>query len=194
MRKQPRQSRAIQTKRACVTAAEMLLPTRGPLALTPTEVARRAGVSPGSFYQYFPSKQALLAELAELWMQGHLADLSACLPLLSAADGATQFVTSMRERFAARPNMHHVLMGSLASIEDNQGINAIREKTLATFVEAVSKVRGTAVSTGEATVLLHQIDSTLTALCLGLIPIAAEQNAISMLIKSVTGAVRGETN
>lgn len=180
MRKQPRQNRAIQTKRACVTAAELLLPVRGPLSLTPTEVARRAGVSPGSFYQYFPSKQALLAELAEQWMERHLEDLNACLPLIGDADA---FVHALRERFAARPNMHHVLMGSLASIEDNVGITAMREKTIAALGAALGQE-----SSGVAAVLLHQLDSTLTALCLGLIPPASERAALAMLMGSVASA------
>ncbi len=184
MRKQPRQSRAIETKKACVTAAEMLLPTRGPLALTPTEVARRAGVSPGSFYQYFPSKQALLAELAEQWMQRHLEDLTTCLPLLNNADGASSFVHALRERFAARPNMHHVLMTSVVSIDDNVGINAMRDRTIAVLAEAIGESGATM-----APVLMHQLDSTLTALCLGLIPPAAEHTALRMLVRSVGDAV-----
>ena len=185
MRKQPRQSRAIETKRACVTAAEMLLPSRGPLSLTPTEVARRAGVSPGSFYQYFPSKQALLAELAELWMQRHLEDLMVCLPELRQPEGAAAFVYALCERFRARPNMHHVLMGSIASIEDDSGIRVIRERTHAMLADAIANVSGKDASPQQAAVLTHQLDSTLTGLCLGLIPPAAENAALTMLVRAV---------
>ncbi len=162
----------------------MLLPTRGPLSLTPTEVARRAGVSPGSFYQYFPSKQALLAELAEQWMQRHLEDLTTCLPLLTGSDGASSFVHALRERFAARPNMHHVLMTSVVSIEDNVGINAMRDRTTAVLAQAIGESGGSV-----APLLMHQLDSTLTALCLGLIPPSAERAALSMLVRSVGEAV-----
>jgi AcrR family transcriptional regulator len=182
MRRQPRQSRAIETKRACVTAAELLLPSRGPLCLTPTEVARRAGVSPGSFYQYFPSKQALLAELAEQWMKRHHEDLVECLPLLKASPRA--FVEAMQERFAARPHIHHVLMGSIASIEDNAGMQQVRMRTMGALAEALGEERQRL-----APVLLFQLDSTLTGISLGLIPEPAAPAAIEVLVRSVAVAV-----
>ncbi|AJE45489.1 TetR/AcrR family transcriptional regulator [Celeribacter indicus] len=44
-------------------AAARILEEDGPEALTTNHIARRAGVSVGSLYQYFPSKEAILAEL-----------------------------------------------------------------------------------------------------------------------------------
>jgi AcrR family transcriptional regulator len=62
-RKRPRQTRSATTVAAILEAAAHILERDGFDALTTNAVAERAGVSIGSFYQYFPGKAALLAEL-----------------------------------------------------------------------------------------------------------------------------------
>jgi AcrR family transcriptional regulator len=62
-RKTPQQSRALVTVEAILEAAARILVEAGYAKLNTNEVARRAGVSVGSLYQYFPNKQSLLAEL-----------------------------------------------------------------------------------------------------------------------------------
>lgn len=64
-RKFPRQERARATLEAILQAAAQLLADVGFEALTTAKVAERAGVSVGSFYQYFPNKQALAAAVIE---------------------------------------------------------------------------------------------------------------------------------
>ena len=58
-RKTPRQARSVTTVEAIFEATIQVLLSEGPVALTTTRVAERAGVSVGSLYQYFPNKQAL---------------------------------------------------------------------------------------------------------------------------------------
>jgi AcrR family transcriptional regulator len=50
--------------RAILEAAAQLLEAHGPEAVTTDRIAARAGVSVGSLYQYFPSKEAIVATLA----------------------------------------------------------------------------------------------------------------------------------
>lgn len=64
-RKRPRQRRATATVEAIVEAAARILGDTGPHALTTNRIARRAGVSVGSLYQYFPNKHAILRALVE---------------------------------------------------------------------------------------------------------------------------------
>jgi AcrR family transcriptional regulator len=61
-RKEPRQARARMLVDAILTAAEQLS-SAGVETWTTNHVAERAGVSIGSIYQYFPSKESLVSAL-----------------------------------------------------------------------------------------------------------------------------------
>jgi AcrR family transcriptional regulator len=62
-RKQPRQVRAELTRQRILTAAAHVFGEHGYAAGTTNRIAERAGISIGSLYQYFPNKDAILAEL-----------------------------------------------------------------------------------------------------------------------------------
>lgn len=64
-RKQPTQARATATVEAILLATSRILAREGYDRLSTNRVAEEAGVSVGSLYQYFPSKEALVATLAE---------------------------------------------------------------------------------------------------------------------------------
>ncbi|MEI1724384.1 TetR/AcrR family transcriptional regulator [Acinetobacter baumannii] len=62
-RKRPRQARSLATFEAILEAAARILETLGFAGFNTNAVAELAGVSIGSLYQYFPSKDALIVEL-----------------------------------------------------------------------------------------------------------------------------------
>lgn len=64
-RKAPTQARAQATVDAVLEAASRILIQKRWDGLSMQQVAELAGVSPGSLYQYFPDKAALVAELIE---------------------------------------------------------------------------------------------------------------------------------
>lgn len=63
LRKRPRQARSVATFEAILEAAARILESLGFAGFNTNAVAERAGVSIGSLYQYFPSKDALIVEL-----------------------------------------------------------------------------------------------------------------------------------
>lgn len=64
-RKRPVQTRSAATVQAIFEATIQVLLSAGLERLTTTKVAERAGVSVGTFYQYFPNKEALLIAVLE---------------------------------------------------------------------------------------------------------------------------------
>lgn len=74
-RKAPSQERAIATVDAILGATARILVSRGYAELTTNHVAKRAGVSVGTLYEWFPGKEALVAGLVDR----HLARVEARL-------------------------------------------------------------------------------------------------------------------
>lgn len=64
-RKQPRQVRAQETVDVVLAATARLIVSEGYDKMSTNRIAAAAGVSIGSLYQYFPSKEAIVAALVE---------------------------------------------------------------------------------------------------------------------------------
>lgn len=64
-RKLPSQARSRETFEAVVEACTWLLPRLGYAGTTTNHVAERAGVNISSLYEYFPGKDAIVAQVAE---------------------------------------------------------------------------------------------------------------------------------
>jgi len=73
------------TVESLLEATARVLMARGCSGTTTNHVARRAGVSVGSLYEYFPGKEALGAALVER----HLEDAEARLDRRSLIDGSS---------------------------------------------------------------------------------------------------------
>jgi AcrR family transcriptional regulator len=75
-RKLPTQRRAQETFDAVVDACTGLLPKRGYARTTTNHIAERAGVNIASLYEYFPGKDAIVAQVAERLVQRVLDSLA----------------------------------------------------------------------------------------------------------------------
>lgn len=78
-RKEPRQARSRVLVDAIVGAAGRILPRLGFDELTTHQLAEVAGVSVGSLYQYFPTKEAIVATLIERRAEADVARVSELL-------------------------------------------------------------------------------------------------------------------
>lgn len=74
-RKTPKQSRSIHLCEAMMEATARILRTRTPDTFTTNDIADLAGVSIGSLYQYYPSKEAMIAELIRGMRRQMLTDI-----------------------------------------------------------------------------------------------------------------------
>jgi AcrR family transcriptional regulator len=113
-RRTPRQERSRETVEAILEAAAQVFERHGYAAGTTNRIAKRAGVSIGSLYQYFPNKDAIVVELA----RRHIAEIGQIafpalealvedVPPLRAGLGAV--VLGTVELHRRSPQLHRVL-------------------------------------------------------------------------------------
>ena len=94
LRRQPRQERARATVAAITEAAAQLLVAVGYARVSTNLIARRAGVSVGSLYQYFPNKETIYAAILE----EHIEEMRvhAQQAMVTMADERHDFPTGLR--------------------------------------------------------------------------------------------------
>lgn len=142
LRKSPRQPRARATVAAIVEAAARILAEQGPKGLTTNGVARRAGVSVGSLYQYFPNKHAVLRALlerelgrAEALRPALLDDASR--PLHERLRAAVDWHLDVHARYPRRREVFAGLAGSALPVRERQRLRRERRdrvrRTVASF-------------------------------------------------------------
>ena len=114
-RKPPVQKRAMATVDEILSAAAQVFEVRGYAAGTTNRIAERAGVSIGTLYQYFPSKEAIAVALLER----HIADTDHRLHewvghMVAEQHGLRaalhDYVTGMLETHSGRPRLQHILL------------------------------------------------------------------------------------
>lgn len=126
-RKRPRQARAKVTWDAIFEATIQVLVTDGPYRLTTTRVAKRAGVSVGTMYQYFPHKQALFYAVNERYLDVLAEKVEAsCLaqqgvPIEQMVEA---LVTTYWSAKAERPEVTRALYRSVAELDNELLIEA----------------------------------------------------------------------
>jgi AcrR family transcriptional regulator len=113
-RRTPTQSRARETVDVILQAAGEVFSKRGYAAGTTNRIAERAGVSVGTFYQYFPNKDAVLVALVERHVEAGMRSVEALLAEAAAAPEDLRallrsFVTAMVTLHGHEPDLHRVL-------------------------------------------------------------------------------------
>ena len=120
-RRRPRQARAQATVDAIVQATARVLVEDGYDRASTNRIAQAAGVSIGSLYQYFPSKEALVAALVEAHVDRMTEVVSRRLEDLAAADlrrSAETLVSALIAAYRVDPKLHHVLCQEVPKIGD----------------------------------------------------------------------------
>lgn len=128
-RKLPRQERAQATVEAILRATAHILRTDGWDACNTNAVAKRAGVSIGSLYQYFPSKEALIAALAERHAQEGLKILVDAVTDARGREVKLGFEGTVRHYIDAMvtlhghdPALHRVLVEQVPRLRGGQDV------------------------------------------------------------------------
>jgi AcrR family transcriptional regulator len=126
-RKRPVQARSQETVDAILKATAHILVKEGYDRASTNKVAARAGVSIGSLYQYFPSKEALVAALLEVHIEKMAEVLRAAFPRLATVpidQAAEELVRLMVAAHSVEPALHKVFVeqvpriGKLERVQD----------------------------------------------------------------------------
>lgn len=130
-RKQPKQARARATVEAILEATARVLVEEGYESATTGRIAEVAGVSIGSLYQYFPTKDALvlaLLERHEAHMVGQLAAMAVELQGVPLEKAVRVYVRSMLAVHAANPKLHQVLTMQIGTVLDAKRIREMQSQ------------------------------------------------------------------
>lgn len=114
-RKQPVQQRSKATVEYLLDAAAQVFEAYGFAAGTTNRIAERAGVSIGTLYQYFPSKEALAVALLERHIAEGMQRLNewaerGTVERMTLRESLQLFVEGMIELHAERPRLQHILL------------------------------------------------------------------------------------
>jgi AcrR family transcriptional regulator len=133
-RKEPRQERARATVDAILAATARVLVKEGYDRASTNRIAQEAGVSVGSLYQYFPSKEALVAALIEK----HSTDMIGFLeqratnhpPDAPIRTIVREVVHAMIEAHRVDPKLHRVVMEQVPRVGALKRLSELDEHAL----------------------------------------------------------------
>lgn len=109
IRKAPRQRRSAHTVEAILEAAAQVLEMDGLEGFNTNAVARRAGASIGTLYQYFPSKDALTLALLQREEGKYREAATAAAALPDWREAVRTFIEVSARQQLERPNLARLL-------------------------------------------------------------------------------------
>ncbi|MEU6536522.1 TetR/AcrR family transcriptional regulator [Streptomyces sp. NPDC047000] len=116
---QPRRRQARGERRIAqlLEAAAAVFCTSGYTAASTNAIAREAGVSPGTLYQFFPNKEAIAIELSDRLLHEMRETYSEALAPIAPGTPVEEAVAAAVDRFTAFNRRHPVLFALMHSPE-----------------------------------------------------------------------------
>jgi AcrR family transcriptional regulator len=144
-RRRPRQARAQATVEAILKATSNVLVEEGYDRASTNRVAHAAGVSIGSLYQYFPSKEALVAALVDEHLGKMNALLAEALQQVTGADlesDARSLVNGLIAAYRCDPRLHHVLCQEVPKVGELRRVYEFEQRLGEVAREQLHGLRG----------------------------------------------------
>jgi AcrR family transcriptional regulator len=129
-RKSPHQDRAKATVDAILTATARVLVSVGYDRTSTNRVAEAAGVSIGSLYQYFPSKEALVMALVDRHIAAMIAVFDKTVAMIIDAPlpvAARELVRAMMHAHNLEPKLHKIFAEQIPRVGGLQRISAVQK-------------------------------------------------------------------
>jgi AcrR family transcriptional regulator len=112
-RKAPKQARSRELVEAVLVAAARVFVQQGYARATTNRIAQAAGISVGSLYQYFPSKDSIAVELLRRYRESLVAIVTGHLQGIAQAsfeDVVRRLLTALLRAEGMNPALHRVLI------------------------------------------------------------------------------------
>lgn len=129
-RKRPRQARSRVLFDALLEATERVLAGEGVAAVTTARVAEVAGVSIGSLYQYFPSREALIAGVIDQKLERDIREILPFVESLREAnlDDAIRGLVELTVRFYRDETpLYREMVAALATVDREAHVRRVLE-------------------------------------------------------------------
>lgn len=196
-KKIPAQRRSRDTFEALVEACTRLLPEQGYAGTTTNHIADVAGVGIASLYEYFPGKDAIVAQVADRLVQRVLARLAAGAPAILQAPKEDAFRLWIELVYATVAREKQLVAVFLYQIPYTNRLEPIRaiSATLVDFSQRVRRHSGGLVRSDLSDATLHLVINLVTSTIMQLLldPPAdvSERELLDELIARVEAWMRG---
>jgi AcrR family transcriptional regulator len=193
IRKQPTQARSKATVGAIVEAAARILGDQGWAGFTTNKVAEAAGVSIGSYYQYFPDKYSLIEGILDRHFDDcHLVMKTALEGEKSLSRFVEELIDGIIAIHSVNSGLHSVLLDEAPRSETfRDPHSAFEREYLGYFRTAVAKYRtskGTASDRTMGMIVSDAIDGVVhNAVRRGTLHTAEVRNELVRMITSYMG-------
>lgn len=138
-KKRPKQARACATFDAVVEAAARILTADGYAALTVDRIATVAGVGVGSVYEYFTTKESIVAEVVRNVLDDLTAELARTGPLSSTPEAwLREWIRAMFQALRARKALLYTLHHEVPFLDE---IEEVRNFPARAFAMATNSPR-----------------------------------------------------
>jgi AcrR family transcriptional regulator len=193
--REPRQERAREKVELILEATMRLLERDGLAALTTNAVAAKAGVSIGTLYQYFASKDAILDELARREVAGFSEQIMAAVEdpsPMSPEDRTRRIVRAVLESYGGRQGVHRIVMEYSLS-RGSRRVAVLTDRLTDLIASENQRVEGRMfLSAAQAFVITHAMTGVLRAMVAGhgedAPPTDKIEDALAMLFTSFVAA------
>ncbi len=138
-RRRPKQIRSAATVEAILTASRRLLIRDGYARFTTARVAKVAGVSIGSLYEYFPSKDALLSAIVDGFLESMFSELTDAIQFDGTLEEAVRRMMGSLLKVKSRDvELNAVLVEQLPRVNGSERLAAFNrrlEPVLAAYLD-----------------------------------------------------------
>jgi len=192
-RKEPIQSRSRHMVQMLMRATARILVRDGYDALTTNRVAEEAGASVGSLYQYFPSKEALVAALLEDHLESTTRQLrqeAARVAALPVERAVQRFVELMFESHRVDPELHRVFAEQLPRVGDFAKLEALADEHAA-LIQAYLAAHASEVVPQNHALTAFILVTTVEALTHRAVMMRPRKHAEAELVAEISRLVNG---